>query len=141
MILADTGPLVALCDARDSKHRAAVRDLASVAAEGIAVCEAVLTEACVHLRHHHQRERLRALLHRLHVTPVPATTESLFWFDAFDWLSKFADHDPDWADACLAVLSGRDRAARVWTYDAEFRTIWRRLDGSPIPLVSRRVRP
>ena len=38
----------------------------------------------------------------------------------------YADHEPDWADACLAVLSGRDHDLKVWTYDREFRTTWRR---------------
>ena len=52
----------------------------------------------------------------------------------FDWLARHADHEPDWADGCLAVLSGLDTTARVWTYDSEFRTIWRRPDGTVIPL-------
>ncbi|MBM3817527.1 MAG: VapC toxin family PIN domain ribonuclease, partial [Acidimicrobiia bacterium] len=71
MILVDTTPLVALCDARDSKHRAAVKQLASLANEEFAVCDGVLTEACFHLPHRSQRQRLRALLHDLRVQPLP----------------------------------------------------------------------
>lgn len=137
MTLVDTTPLVALCDARDAKHATAVRQLASIAADGLAVCEAVLTETCFHLPHDSQRQRLRALLERLDVQPLSQECETGFWLDVFDWLAKYADHEPDWADACLAVLSGRDHDLKVWTYDREFRTTWRRPDGTAIPLVGR----
>ena len=133
MILVDTTPLVALCDARDSKHRTAVKHLESLAARDFLVCDAVLTEACFHLPHHSQRQRLRLLLHDLDMRS-PLTHEPDFRFEVFDWLTKYADHDPDWADACLAVLSGHDKNLKVWTYDREFRTTWRRPNGSAIPL-------
>lgn len=60
--------------------------------------------------------------------------EGSLWSEAFDWVARYADHQPDWADAILAVLCGRDRALRVWTYDREFRDVWRRPDGIRIPL-------
>ena len=85
-------------------------------------------------RHRSQRQRLRALLHHLSIQPLPVTLERALWLDALDWLAKYADEEPDWADACLAVLSGRDKNLRVWTYDREFRTTWRRPNGTPIPL-------
>ena len=134
MILLDTTPLVALCDARDSKHQTAVRHLSSLAREEFAVCDAVLTESCFHLPHPSQRQRLQALLTRLHVQPAPVVQDLTFWSDVFDWLARYAEHEPDWADACLAVLSGRDRHLTVWTYDREFRTTWRRPNGTTIPL-------
>jgi predicted nucleic acid-binding protein len=81
-----------------------------------------------------QRLRLRGLLRELDVEPVPADADAGFWADSFDWLERYADHEPDWADASLAVLSGRDRHARIWTYDREFRTTWRRPNGTAIPL-------
>jgi predicted nucleic acid-binding protein len=137
LILVDTTPLVALCDARDSKHRTAVRHLGSLAEHEFAVCDAVLTEACFHLPYQHQRLRLRGLLHDLNMQPVPMTCERAFWLDALDWLVKYAEHEPDWADACLAVLSGRDTTLQVWTYDREFRTTWRRPNGTAIPLAAR----
>jgi predicted nucleic acid-binding protein len=137
VILIDTAPLVALCDARDAKHRLATRHLESLAAGDFLLCDAVLTEACVHLPHQHQRQRLRALLHDLDVQPVPVTLETDVWFEVFDWLVKYADHEPDWADGCLAVLSGRERNLKVWTYDREFRTTWRRPNGTAIPLAIR----
>jgi predicted nucleic acid-binding protein len=65
VILIDTTPLVALCDARDSKHQVAVSDLAHLARQDFAVCDAVMTESCFHLPHRNQRERLKALLNAL----------------------------------------------------------------------------
>lgn len=137
MILIDTTPLVALCDARDSKHRTAVKHLEALAKDEFGICDAVLTEASFHLPHLSQRQRLRALLHDLDVHPVPVEHERAFWLDVLDWLAKYADHEPDWADACLAVLSGRDEDLELWTYDREFRTIWRRPNGTSIPLAVR----
>jgi predicted nucleic acid-binding protein len=134
VILLDTSPLVALCDAKDGKHQAAVAHLEALAAEEFAVCDAVLTEACFHLPHLHQRQRLRALLEQLGVHALPMTYEHAFWLDVFEWLAKYADHDPDWADGCLAVLSGRDKHLKIWTYDREFRTTWRRPNGTALPL-------
>jgi len=134
VILIDTTPLVALCDARDSKHRTALKHLESLAAEQFAACEAVLTEACFHLPHRSQRHRLRALLHELGIQALPLTHEGAFWWEVFDWLAQYPDHEPDWADACLAVLSGRDKELKVWTYDREFRTTWRRPNGTVIPM-------
>jgi predicted nucleic acid-binding protein len=134
VILIDTTPLVALCDARDSKHRTSVRHLESLAAHEFAVCDAVLTEACFHLPHRSQRQRLRALLDDLDIQPLPTAHTAELWLAVLDWLAKYADHEPDWADAWLAVLSGRDKDLTVWTYDREFRITWRRPDGTLIPL-------
>ena len=134
MILVDTGPLVALADARDGKHDTAVAQLRSLIAGDLAVCDAVIAEACFHLPHPSQRRRLRAIVHDLRIRPVPIQDERTFRLDVFDWLATYEEHEPDWADACLAVLSERDRAAKIWTYDREFRTTWRRLNGTAIPL-------
>ena len=137
MILIDTTPLVAVCDARDSKHRMALKHLELLASDEFAGCDAVLTEACFHLPHRNQRQRLRALLRDLSVQPIPIMYEQDFFLDVLDWLAKYADHEPDWADACLAILSGRDKNLKVWTYDREFRTTWRRPNGTVIPLAAR----
>ena len=137
MILVDTSPLVALCDARDAKHRTTVKQLESLADDELAICDAVMTEACFHLPHRSQRQRLRAVLDDLNVQPLPVGYDGAFWREALDWLARYADHEPDWADACLAVLSGRNRALKVWTYDREFRTTWRRPNGTAIPLAVR----
>ena len=134
MILIDTTPLVALCDGRDRRHRRALKDLGALASTRLGVCEAVLMEACFHLPSREQRHRLRAALDGLHIAAVPGPDDRKFWLDVLDWLSKYADHEPGWADGCLAVLSGRDASLKVWTYDREFRTTWRRPDGTVIPM-------
>jgi len=136
VILIDTGPLVALCDPRDGRHRAATADLAALLPARLAVCESVLTETCFHLPQHQQRQRLRRWLHDLDVGPVPAETDPDFRADVFVWLAHYQEHEPDWADGCLAVLSGRESGVKVWTYDREFTTTWRRLDGGTIPLAA-----
>jgi hypothetical protein len=73
------------------------------------------------------------VLDEFRISPAAAGTGSL-WLEIVDWMLEYAEHEPDWADACLAVWSGHDTALRVWTYDREFRTTWRRPDGSVVPL-------
>lgn len=137
MILVDTGPLVALCDRRDRHYRTAIGHLKGLVRSDLFVCEPVLSETCFHLPFPVQRLRLLRVLERFDVRPVPIDDVPSFWKEVFDWLNKYEDHEPDWADAYLAVLCGRNRKYRVWTYDAEFRTFWRRPDGSRIPMAVR----
>src|SRR5262249_42221555 len=127
-------PLVALCDSRDSQHAIAVKQLEKLTPAGLCTCEAVLMESCFHLPHREQRQRLHALLDRLLISPLPGSYDRNFSSDVLRWLVKYAEHEPDWADACIAVLCGHDRRLRVWTYDHEFHTTWRRPDGTLIPL-------
>ena len=77
------------------------------------------------------------MIRELNVQPIGVSQETGFWIEVFDWLAKYADQEPDWADGCLAVLSGRHKDLRIWTYDREFRTTWRRPDGTAIPLAVR----
>jgi predicted nucleic acid-binding protein len=133
VILVDTGPLVALSDTRDSNYDLALAHLRRLGLTGLVVCEAVLVEATFHLTGRRQRQRLREVLRDLRIDVVP-TSNADFHADVFDRLLKYGEHEPEWADGCLAVLSGRSPRARVWTYDREFSTTWRRPDGSAIPL-------
>lgn len=94
-----------------------------------------MAEACFHLSQL-QRERLRAVLYELRIESLP-THDPEFHADVFAWLIKYGDHEPDWADGCLAVLCGRDARLKVWTYDLEFQTTWRRPDGKAIPMAVR----
>ena len=106
MILVDTAPLVALCDPTDGLYATAARDL----------------------------HRLRRLLTEFSVIPYASDREGELWLAVLDWLARYAEHEPDFADGYLAVVSGIERRCRVWTYDSEFRTTWRRSDGTRIPL-------
>lgn len=136
MILLDTGPLVALCDPRDALNGAAARQLRRLASQSLVACLPVLTEACALLPYAVQRRRLRRFLTDFAVVPYRVDDENALWLEVLDWLERYRDHEPDWADGYLAVVSGRESRARVWTFDREFRTIWRRPDGKPIPLVA-----
>jgi predicted nucleic acid-binding protein len=137
VILVDTTPLVALCDPRDALHGKARADLDRIGRRALHTCTAVLVEACFLLEHSVQRERLRRLIDALAIRSFAVEDELGAWSRVFAWLSKYADHEPDWADGYLAIACSLERRARLWTYDAEFRTIWRREDGSRIPLVAR----
>ena len=134
MILIDTTPLVALCDARDRQHRAAMKHLEALATAAFVTCEAVLMETCFHLPHRAQRARLRAVLDSLEIVPLPGPGDRSFWIEVLEWLMKYADHEPDWADGCIAVLCGHQENLKVWTYDRQFRTTWRKPDGAAIPM-------
>ena len=70
----------------------------------------------------------------LTASPPPLDPTNLLT-DIFNWLEKYSEHEPDWADAYLSVMSGQQSDISVWTFDREFRTTWRRPDGSAIPLV------
>ena len=110
MILIDTTALVALCDPRDSLNKTALRHLKTLARSPFAICEPVLAETCFHLSAVSQRKRLQATLEALDVTPAAIGDSTSLWEEVFNWLNKYADHEPDWADGCLAVLCGRDRS-------------------------------
>jgi hypothetical protein len=79
-----------------------------------------------------QRKRLARLLAELPIASVdhegndPAAV--------FAWLDKYADHEPDWTDGMLVVLTEKIEGASVWTYDAEFWTTWRNARGKRVPL-------
>jgi predicted nucleic acid-binding protein len=137
VILVDTTPLVALLDPRDALHARARRDLDRVARRALATCSAVLSEACFLLRHPVQRARLQRLIVELPIRPAAISDEAAVWQEVLAWMSRFGEHRPDWADAYLAVLCGHDRTSRVWTYDSEFRTTWRKPSGERIPLAVR----
>jgi predicted nucleic acid-binding protein len=140
MILVDTGPLVALCDPRDGLHATASRHLRRHAAAGLVTCDAVLTESCFHLPHASQRRRVAAVLNTFRIGMVE-THPLTFRHAVFDWLNRYAEHEPDWADGCLVVACARDARLRVWTYDREFVTTWRLPSGTRIPLAVRPPNP
>lgn len=81
------------------------------------------------------RQRLLHLLRRVVVRPIEL--EPPWWEDVFAWLDRYQEHEPDLADAQLAILCSRTPSCRVWTYDDEFVSTWRREDGTAIPLAGR----
>src|SRR5437879_6315746 len=107
VILLDTAPIVALCDPRDALNRTALRDLDRLAEQPFVVCAPVLTEACFLLPRSAQRERLRRFLMTFAVAAYRSDDESQLWVEVFEWLARYHEHDPDWADGYLVVLSGK----------------------------------
>jgi predicted nucleic acid-binding protein len=135
LIVVDTSVLVGLVDERDALHDRSFDDLRKLTGKQLWVLDSVLTETCFLLRRRQARARLRLVLAFLRVRQSPLDTAS--WNDVFDWMERYADHEPDLADAQLVIMSARDRTCRIWTYDREFVHLWRRPDGSKIPLVTR----
>jgi predicted nucleic acid-binding protein len=132
LILIDTNVLVALVDDRDPLHARAATDLRRARRQPLRVLDAVLSEAHFLLPEPVARNRLWFLLIRLAIHSL--VLDETWWPQVQDWLEQYAEHEPDFADAQLVVATSRKKS-RVWTYDREFTSIWRRLDGSRVPLL------
>jgi len=131
LVIADTGPLVALFDRGDEHHNWALRGLGKISAPLI-TAESVVSEVLFLLRDM-QRSRSAFLE---------------FWSEGalrvgFDaevnktaltaLLRKYADNDISLADAAIVRLSELVPDAVVWTLDKDFR-IYRRNGRKVIPL-------
>lgn len=137
MILVDSNVLIALADRRDRLYTSAAADLRRLVGHDLMLTSPVLTEVCFGLSSAIHRARVRDLIRELRMRPLMVADGPHLWQEVFAWLERYAEHEPDWTDAHLAVLCGRDRELKVWTYDQEFVRVWRRPDGSRIPLASR----
>jgi len=115
MILADTGPLVALFDPKDEAHARAV-DILKKIREPLLATIPVLTEAFHLLSPGSQGSAaLRTFLSRggalVWFFSEPALTRAL------ELMEKHADLPMDLADASLVVAAEVHRTGRVWTID------------------------
>lgn len=120
-ILLDTGPLVALFNAGDPLHRAADAWFASCHAQ-LHTVEPVLVEAAFFLPAA-QRASLAELVaggtlqvHR----PAAAGFKRIAAV-----LRKYADLDPDWADACLVWAAEASGIHRIATIDVRDFSVYR----------------
>jgi predicted nucleic acid-binding protein len=135
MILVDTNALIDLSTTDVAARTAASRVLARIPANEIFCASDVVIAECSHFLHTAREfrsleETLRALdLKPLNVRQLPP------WTEVLEWLIRYGEHDPDYVDAQLVLLSASLPRCRVWTRDSKFRTIWRRPDGSKVPLV------
>ncbi len=138
MILVDTNVLVALVCPKDALHRRAVTDLERLTNQRLFAPTAILSEACFLLTSD-QRKKLDVLVAKLPLLPVTHGSieeETEVRRQTFGWLAKY--EEADFCDGYLAVLSSRQERFKIWSYDREFaRSIWRRLNGSVIPLASK----
>jgi predicted nucleic acid-binding protein len=115
LILADTGPLVALFDPRDALHSKTVRTLEKIR-EPLITTIPVLTEAFHMLSPESQGAgRLRDF--------VSARGLSVWFFTpvalerAFELMEQYADHPMDLADASLVAAAEVIPTRRVFTID------------------------
>ena len=133
MILVDTNVLVALTDAREELFHRANADLLRLGREEFFTIGAVLTEVHWLLKDAYRRERAVLTMRRLNVHAVADDSDAL-WQNVFTWLQRYAEHEPDWTDAVLVGLCAQESRYRVWSYDKEFVTVWRKPDGGMIPM-------
>ena len=131
MILIDSNVLVALVDERDELRRRAMADLGKLKGP-YEVLDAVLVETFFLLSETYLRQRLRFALERLAVGHTQIQAD--WWSSIFDWLERYARHEPDLCDAMLIAAASHQRSS-IWTYDAEFKKLWRSLEGRPLQLV------
>lgn len=132
-VIADTGPLVAFLNKRDTWHEWAVAQLASIEPP-IETCEAVISEAAFLLRG--DRRGSDALLELIERNLVVC---SFHLDDALEHvrrlMKRYQDVPMSLADACLVRMTEERRASRVLTLDSDFRR-YRRLGRQVIPLIS-----
>jgi predicted nucleic acid-binding protein len=131
----DTNVLVALADDEDDLHARAVRDLKRLGRGPFGSTVPVLSESFYLLPEGHLRLRLRSYLEHLRVAILETQADA--WEAIFDWMEQYEEHEPALADAQLVALSAVDASRRVWSYDRDFLSLWRRPDGTRVPIVVR----
>ena len=133
-VVVDTGPIVALLDADESRHdwaRARFEELRAP----LLTCEAVLSVASFLLRRAGADPGLPARLVRRGVLEVAGLFESDADTDALVRLMRrYADVPMSFADACLVRIVERTPNGSVMTLDSGFH-IYRQADRRTIPLL------
>lgn len=131
--LTDSGPLVALLDARQSTHTWAVDQLRHLTAP-LLTCEAVLSETLFLLGHSVRAARQIEDWHRAGALAswdgFGASTPEVFRL-----MSRYENVPMSFADACLVRMSELWPEAPVFTLDSDFR-IYRRNKRQGIPLIT-----
>ena len=131
----DTNVFVALADGEDDLHARAISDLKQLGRGPFGSTVPVLSESFYLLPEGNLRLRLRAYLQHLRVAILETRADA--WEAIFDWMVQYEQHEPSLADAQLVALSSMNASFRIWSYDREFVTIWRRPDGTRVPTVVR----
>jgi predicted nucleic acid-binding protein len=117
LILADTGPLVALFDPRDELHTESVETLRTIR-EPLLTTVPVLTEAFHMLSPgSHGAGQLRAFVagHGLSVWFLTAPALAR----AFELMERYTDHPMDLADASLVATAEATQTRRIFTLDRD----------------------
>lgn len=131
-VLLDTGPLVALLNARDRYHGWSTQVFGGIE-RPVLSCEAVLSEACFLLRRlKGGREAVLKLVERgLVRIPFRLETEC---GSVRRLLARYASVPMSLADACLVRMSEQYPESVVLTLDRDFR-IYRRQGRNVVPTV------
>jgi predicted nucleic acid-binding protein len=135
LALIDTGPLVALIDARDARHRSAARALRDEPGR-VVTTWAVITEALYLLGRGHdpwygqqplvERIGLGGILVDDFTADLGTRTLAL--------MQTYANVPMSLADASLVALAEQRRDLRIVTFDSDFR-VYRTVEGQPLVLV------
>ncbi len=123
MILVDTGPLVALFDAKDQDHGHCRRVLGTLDGE-LVTTTPVLTEAFHLLRpERHRASGLMDFVRHGGVGVLPLDDQSLR--RCFDLMIQYADLPMDFADASIVSAAEHSRTDKVFTLDRRDFTTYR----------------
>lgn len=137
MILIDTNVILALLDRSDNNHSAAREQAPAMRDSGVLLVLPVLAEVTHFLGAAHLYNRFDDLLEALDAR-YEQTEHLLDHEETLRWLKRYASHKPDYADAHLVMLTAKRKKWRVWSFDTEFKNIWRRPDGSAVPMAGKR---
>jgi uncharacterized protein len=131
-VVVDTGPLVALIDASEARHRWAIEQFARLRPP-LLTCEAVLSEAAFLLRRAGLEAAAiptlaaRGVLERVSLIDTEATEIARL-------MTKYSRMPMSFADACLVRMVELTPHGRVMTLDADF-AIYRQRNRRVIPTI------
>jgi predicted nucleic acid-binding protein len=118
-VLLDTGPIVAMLDRSERRHKECA-ELATQLESPLITCEAVIAEACYLLRGIQgasaavlENVERGVFLVPYHISGRAGKVARL--------MKKYADRPMDFADACLVDMAGELSTAQVFTLDNDFR--------------------
>lgn len=132
IVLLDTGPLVALLNARET-HHAWVKSQFATLRPPVFTCEPVLTEACHLLRQIPTgREAVMSLLLRGVIAVDLALEAEAEAVEAL--LRRYRDLPMSLADACLVRMAELNGRCRILTFDSDFE-VYRRNVRQPIEVL------
>ena len=131
--LVDTGPLVAMCNRRDTHHDWTLAALRAVTG-ALTTCEPVLTEACFLLKQvFGAADELFELMERgLLRLEFSVATE---YKRVQHLMNRYANLPTSLADACLVRMAELHPTSRIMTLDRDF-TVYRRHGRQAIPLLA-----
>ena len=133
-VILDTGPLVALIDARDRDHEWAIIQWGDIEPP-LLTCESVISEACFLLsRIDVTSQTVFDMLSRKAIRLSFHLDENASQISAL--LRKYSDVPMSVADACLVRMSEQSPNSAILTLDRDFK-IYRRHSRQVIPLIAR----